>query len=290
MFVLIGVIVGPVIITFATHPITNLVIGLFFLLFALVLFGVMELRPPQFLMSAAGKATTKGGLPGVFMMGATLVVTSFTCTAPVVGALLGGGAGSGRGLLEIALGMAVFGLTMAIPFVLLALLPGKIQAMPRSGEWMNTLTVCLGFVEVAAALKFLSNSDLIWGWELLSREVFLLLWTAIFAVGAAYLFGWIKLKKDDAGVSSPGRLVGGLMFLCFSVFCWFGFRGNKLGNIMAAIVPPYSSITTVASDGAPAGRAVAMDGHTIVADDYEGARKLAEREGKLLFVNFTGFL
>lgn len=295
MFILIGVLVGPVIIAFAQHPITNLVIGVAFLFFALVLFGVMELRPPQFLMAAAGKASMRGGYLGVFMMGATLVITSFTCTAPFVGALLGASAAGGAlSLGEVALGMGVFGLTMAVPFVFLSLVPGRISAMPQSGEWMNTLKVTLGFVEVAAALKFLSNSDLVWEWEVLSREFFLLLWTGIFGVAAAYLFGWIKIKAEESATSSPGRLVGGLLFLVLSLYCWLGFRGYRMDKVMNSIVPPYSAsfaVGTAPGDADSDGRGapVAPKGHTIVKDDYQGARALAEREGKLLFVNFTGF-
>ena len=158
--------------------VTNLVIGALFFYFAFVLFGFITLQPPRFLLDVAGKASSTGGYLGVFLMGATLVVTSFTCTAPVVGSLLALGA-QGGDYGRLVLGMAVFGLTMAVPFVFLSLVPGKLQAMPRSGEWMNTLKVFLGFVEVAAALKFISNADMAWRWEWLSRELFLYTWAGV---------------------------------------------------------------------------------------------------------------
>jgi len=282
IFVLIGVVIGPVIIDFAVHPVTNLLIGSMFLLFALVLFGVMELNPPAFLMNVAGKASMRGGYVGVFLMGVTLVVTSFTCTAPFVGSLLALGATQG-GVGRIALGMAVFGATMAIPFVLLSLIPGKLKAMPRSGEWMHVLKVFLGFVEVAAALKFISNADLVWQWGLLSRELFLVLWLGIFTTAALFLFGVIRLKGED-GEIGPVRMVGGLMTLLFALYSGFGSLGNSMDPIMTAIIPPYSSQMGVGQGG---GQPAAT--HTIVKDDYEEAVRVARREGKGLLVNFTGY-
>jgi thiol:disulfide interchange protein DsbD len=224
----------------------------------------------------------------VFLMGATLVITSFTCTAPFVGALLGQGAGQGN-LGRIALGMGVFGLTVAVPFVFLSMVPGKVKAMPKSGEWMHTLKVWLGFVEVAAALKFLSNADLVWGWGWLSRELFLWLWAGIFFLAAAYLFAWIRMKDaygaEDSSTISPRRMVWGAGTMLFAVYCMYGAIGNSVDPIMTALAPNYSSAIPVAGGG---GTSAAL-GHTIVKDDYEGALAQAQREGKGLLVNFTGF-
>jgi thiol:disulfide interchange protein DsbD len=284
IFVLIGVVVGPLIIRFATHPVTNLIIGGFFLLFALALFGIVDLQPPRFLLSAAGKASSQGGFFGVFLMGATLVVTSFTCTAPFVGTLLSTGASSGD-LGRVALGMGVFGATMAIPFVFLSMVPGKVQALPRSGEWMHVLKVTLGFVEIAAALKFISNVDLVWQWGFLTRELFLVLWLGIFLVAGLYLFGQIRLKGESTSEISPGRMVAGLFFSLFALYCGYGAFGNPMDPIMTAIIPNYSG--RIASAGDRSGPPVAA--HTIVKDDYEGALAQAKSEGKLLLVNFTGF-
>lgn len=288
IFVLIGVAVGPVVIAFATHPITNLVIGILFLVFALVLFGVFELRPPRFLMDAAGKASMHGGYFGVFLMGATLVVSSFTCTAPFVGSLLSFGAVEGGSLVRVALGMAVFGLTMAVPFVALSLLPGKARQMPRSGEWMNTLKVTLGFVEVAAALKFISNTDIIWKWDTLSRELFLVLWAGIFALCAAYLFGWVRLQGHATGELSAGRMTGGIASVLFALYCWHGAQGHRMDEIMTAIIPPYSSRIDAPGVGSSETPASQKKGHEVVEDDYELARTRAIGQGKLLLVNFTG--
>jgi len=283
IFVLIGVAVGPLIIPFATHPVTNLLIGGFFILFALALFGLVDLQPPRFLLSAAGKASSQGGFFGVFLMGATLVVTSFTCTAPFVGTLLSTGASSGD-LGRVALGMGVFGATMAIPFVFLSMVPGKVKALPRSGEWMHVLKVTLGFVEIAAALKFLSNVDLVWQWGFLSRELFLVLWFGIFLVAAIYLFGLIRLKDESTTEISPGRLVAGLFFALFAAYCGYGALGNSMDPIMTAIIPPYSGRIAIAGGGG-----TSQPARAIVEDDYEAALARAKSEGKLVLLNFTGY-
>lgn len=280
IFVLVGVLFGALIKPFAAHPVTNLVFAGAFLYFALVLFGVVNLEPPRFLMNFAGSASTKGGYLGVFLMGATLVITSFTCTAPFVGSLLSIGATDGSAG-RVALGMAVFGLTMAVPFALLSLLPARIKAMPRSGEWMNTFKVTLGFVEIAAALKFLSNTDLVWHWGWLSRELFLFLWVAIFVVAALYLFGLIPLKGPTQGIA-PARMTAGLAFALFAAYCWTGATGSRMDAIMTALVPPYTNRPT-GSGGAE------EPVHAIVVDDYEAARARAIAEKKLLLVNFTGW-
>ena len=286
MFILIGVVVGGPIIKFATHPLTNIIIGAFFVVFALSLFGMFNLEPPRFLMDAAGQARSTGGYLGVFLMGATLVITSFTCTAPFVGSLLSVGA-SGGNYLRIVLGMGTFGLTMAVPFVILSMIPAKLKSMPRSGEWMNTLKVTLGFVELAAALKFLSNADLAYNWHILPREVFLMLWFGILLAAALYLFGMIRYHGDTGEVGG-GRLVAGMSFLCFSLYCLFGALGNQLDIVMTALAPPYSAARVAGFESG--GAAVAKREHEIVMDDYEAALARAREQHKLVLLNFTGHL
>lgn len=289
VFILIGVLIGPLIIPFATHPITNIVIGGFFLLFALTLFGVMTLQPPAFLLNVAGSASQKGGYVGVFLMGATLVVTSFTCTAPFVGTLLSTGAASG-GIGRIALGMGVFGLTMAIPFVFLSMVPAKVKAMPKSGEWMHTLKVYLGFVEVAAALKFISNADIQWQWGILSRELFLGLWAAIFFLAAGYLFAWIRLEDEygqqDTATVSPKRMLVGFATVMFAMYCFYGMLGHRLDAGMTSLIPPYSQRIDTGGGATSA----ATQGHTIIEDEFDRTLEQARKEGKLMLVNFTGFV
>lgn len=289
MFILIGVLVGAPIIQFATHPITNLAIGAFFVVFALSLLGLFNLEPPQFLMNMAGQARSTGGYLGVFFMGATLVITSFTCTAPFVGSLLSVGASSGNWE-RIVLGMGTFGLTMAIPFVALSMVPGSLASIPRAGEWMNTLKVTLGFVEFAAALKFFSNADLAYHWQLLPRELFLAAWFAVFLVAAIYLFGLIRYH-GETGEIGGGRLLAGMAFLCFAIYCGFGALGNKLDVVMTSIAPPYSAprVAGFETGGGDVAQAAKKD-HEIVLDDLERAKVVAKEQKKLVLVNFTGHL
>jgi len=277
IFVVVGVVFGSLVIPFAANPITNLVIGLAFVYFALVLFGWLNLQPPRFLLNLAGTASMKGGYAGVFLMGATLVVTSFTCTAPFVGSLLSFGARGGS-LTRVALGMAVFGLTMAVPFVILSLVPGRIRAIPRSGEWMNTLKVFFGFIELAAALKFVSNADRVWEWNVLSRELFLLLWGVLFLVAAVYLFGVLS-RGVEVGAR---RRLGGAATLAFAAYCFWGMSGRNLDYVMTAFAPPYSG-GVLGWKWYDAG-----ENWSLVRDDYDAALELARKEKKLLLVNFTG--
>lgn len=289
IFIAIGLIAGPAIVPFATHPVTNLVIGVMFVVFGFALFGWLHLNPPEFLMRGAAQASTTGGYLGVFLMGATLVVTSFTCTMPFVGSLLSFGARSGN-YGRMALGMGVFGLTMAVPFVLLSLVPGRVKAMPKSGEWMNTLKVTLGFIELAAALKFLSNAELVWGWRILPRELFLVIWAAIGACATLYLLGFIKLH-GESGEIGPGRLVAGIVAMVLTFYFSFGALGYRLDNrVMLAFEPPYSAERLGALLTAPGqGPAVAQaNEHVIVTDDFDRAVAVAREKQMAVLVNFTG--
>lgn len=272
-FVLIGELVGPQIVPFATHPVTNGVIAVAFLFFAMSLFGFITLEPPRFLMNAAGKAQTKGGYVGVLLMGATLVITSFTCTVPFVASLLALAAQGGH--LQTIVGMATFGLTMAIPFVILSLLPSRARGIPRAGEWMNQLKVFMGFVELAAALKFVSNVDVVLnsGPHWLSRTTFLWSWTAIFAAATAYL---VKSFLAAHGRRTWKSAAGTLATLSLAAWCGIGATGQDLDPVLTAIAPPKS-------------KAEAKATHTIVKDDYQLALDTAKSAGQLVFVNFTGF-
>ena len=291
IFILIGLLAAPVIIPFATHPITNLVIGGLFLFFAFVLFGWVDLQPPQALMNVAGKASARGGIFGVFLMGATLVVTSFTCTAPFVGILLGSAATTSSGgmtaqeVLRVVLGMGVFGLTMATPFVLLSMVPGKIQQLPKAGEWMNTIKVFLGFVELAAALKFISNADIVWRWKLLSREVFLIAWIAIFAGAGIFLLRKaLETRRQTGRYPKIQMSAAGLTALLVTYLFW-GLPGRIMDVIMTAILPNYSHTAIVEALGGQ----VTRDRHVIIKDDFDEATRVALAQNKLLLVNFTGF-
>jgi len=224
-------------------------------------------------MKLAGSAQGKGGLGGVFLMGMTLVITSFTCTAPIVGGILGLGAEGGN-LGRIVLGMSVFGLTIAVPFVFLSLLPGQMASIPKAGQWMNTLKFFLGFVEVAAAMKFFSNVDVALneGAQWLPYGPFLWTWVGIFVLAALYLFGVVRFKDPKTRIG-PVRLAGGLFTLLLAGYIALAaWREYPTDKIMAALAPKVELEST----------------WTLLADDYDAARERALEEEKLLFVNFTG--
>ena len=298
IFVFVGVALSAVIIDVVNHWATNAVIGGMFFFFAAVLFGWVSLNPPQYLQQMAAKAQmsaanssgpsggsglTLGGLAGVFFMGATLVLTSFTCTAPIVGALIGGIAK--HGTLKVAIGMGIFGLTMAIPFMALSLAPTKVKAMPKSGEWMETLKISLGFVELAAAFKFVSMVDIYFGWDALPRELFLMIWAAVFGLWALYLFGVIRKAGTPSMGVGAGRMAGGMVVTLLATYFLFGAMGNRMDKIMTGFVPAYSNrIVMKGAGGGPK-----IEGHVVVKDDPQKAVELALSDGKLVLYNFTGF-
>jgi thiol:disulfide interchange protein DsbD len=219
-------------------------------------------------------------------MGATLVISSFTCTAPIVGSLLANV--TQFGTTRVAIGMAIFGATMAFPFVFLSLMPTKVKAMPRSGEWMDTLKISLGFVELAAALKFASMVDFAFGWQILPRELFLFLWTAIFGMWAMFLFGILrKAGSPNEGVGA-GRMASGMFVTLLATYFLFGALGNKLDSVMTGFIPGYSNSLVSTSAG---GRSVKKHpgDHELIFDDQKHAIEVARAEDKLLLYNFTGF-
>ena len=284
IFIVIGLVFAPVIVPFATHPVTNLLIGALFVFFALTLFGFINLQPPAFMNEMAGKASMKGGYLGVFLMGATLVVTSFTCTAPFVGTLLAssatGAAEGSSGVMRIVLGMGTFGLVMATPFVFLSLVPGRLQKMPKAGGWMNTLKVYMGFVELAAAFKFLSNADIVWKWNILSIQVFLIAVIAIFVMAGIYLI----LQTTKSGSRSALQYSIAALTLVFAGYLGTFLNGRPAGDVMTAILPPYHHEGLVKAFGDQRH----YTRHVVMVDDLGGAFEAAQAEGKLVLLNFTG--
>ena len=288
MFVLLGVAASSVIIPFATHPYTNIVIGSVFLYFALVLFGAVNFQPPSFLMNAAGNASRRGGLVGIFFMGLTLVISTFTCTAPAIGWILAAFSKSGtsfESVLKVVIVMATFGLTMAIPFVFLALAPGRLKAMPRSGEWMHAVKVTFGFVEVAAALKFFSNADMYWQTDALPRDLFLWLWAGIFLITSLFLLNVIKVEGESAERVGPARMSIALAFLLVAIYFGHGASGARLQPVLEGLLPDYDSHPRFMTASTPHGGGSTW---TVEMDDLPAARATAEKDGKLLLISYTG--
>ena len=223
----------------ATNAVFNIFFFLMLVVFAISFFGAFELTLPSSWSNAVdSKAEKKGGLLGIFLMAFTLTLVSFSCTGPIIGFLLVEVSTVGSSIVAPAIGMLGFAIALALPFTLFALFPSWLKSIPRSGGWMNTVKVVLGFIELAFALKFLSVADLAYGWHILDRETFLALWIAIFAVLALYLFGKIRLPHDDdeprIGVT---RLMLGLASLAFAIYMIPGLWGAPL-KAVSAFAPP----------------------------------------------------
>ena len=264
----------------------NLFIAAIFIVFAFNLFGAFEIRVPYQILNALGRQSSQGaGTVATLLMGLTFSLTSFTCTVPFVGTVL---VAATQGELFWAItGMLGFSAAFSSPFFLLALFPQLLARLPRSGGWMNSVKVTMGFLELAAAMKFVSNIDLVLGWGVLPRELFLATWIAIALVACYYLLGKIQLPLDSH-VETLGvpRLVLGVLFLAVSLYLFTGMLGRPLGE-WDAFLPPYSmsdSITTVGADGG----GNASKEKEVWLQNYDEALRVARETGMPIFVDFTG--
>lgn len=283
----------------ATHWIPNVFFFLIFIVFALAFLGMFELTLPSSFVNKIDAKAEKGGLGGVFFMAFTLVLVSFSCTGPIVGSILISSAGGE--LVKPVLGMFSFGLAFAIPFTLFAIFPEWMQRLPKSGGWLNTVKVVLGFLELALAFKFLSIADLVYHWGILDRDIFLAIWIVIFSALGLYLLGKIRLphdsKLDHIGVP---RLLLALVTFAFVVHMIPGLWGAPL-KILSGYLPPITTQQFKIEGGITSGEMPASSTEVIkYADllkiphgipgyfDYEQALAAAKREGKPLLIDFTG--
>jgi thiol:disulfide interchange protein len=265
---------------FAANPWVNLVITAVFVAFALSLFGLFEIQIPTSILNRLNSNGGNGYL-AILMMSLTFSLTSFTCTAPFVGTLLVLTT-KGTWMWPI-LGMLAFSVAFALPFFLLSLFPQGLRSLPRSGGWLNSVKVVMGFLELAAAMKFLSNVDLVWQWGLLSREVFISGWIAIFMLCGIYLLGKIRLAHDTpVETVGAGRLLATIAFFTFSFFLLTGLFGSPLGEL-DAFFPPYGSQGSITQIRTGHSESLVWD------DDYQAALDEAARTGKNVFVDFTGY-
>ena len=219
----------------ATSWIPNLIFFLLFVVFGLSLIGFFELTIPSNIITTVDKRSQEGGLLGIFFMAFTLVLVSFSCTGPLVGSIL---VQSASGLqIKPVLGMLSFSFAFSLPFTLLAIFPQKLQSLPKSGNWMVTLRVILGFIAIAFSLKFLSVVDKAYHFNLLDRELFLSVWIILFLVLSLYLFGFIKLPDGHLQNRNLKTRILALVFSCLSVYLGSGLFGNRL-SYLAAYLPP----------------------------------------------------
>jgi thiol:disulfide interchange protein DsbD len=223
--------------TISTHPVSNIFFFVVFIVFAISFFGAFELALPNSWANKADQKAGKGGLLGIFFMALTLVIVSFSCTGPIVGTLLGQTSMQGVGLAPI-IGMMGFGVGLAIPFSLFAFFPSMLQSLPKSGGWLNTIKVSFGFIELALALKFLSNVDLSYHLGILNRDVFLVLWIVVFFLLGVYLIGKLKFAHDsDLPYVSVPRLFFAMASFSFAVYMVPGLWGAPL-KALSGFIPP----------------------------------------------------
>jgi thiol:disulfide interchange protein len=299
IYVLLGTIVTAVfgadaLNALSTNVYFNIIFFLILVFFATSFLGAFEIMLPNSWANKIDKQADRGGVLGILFMALALAIVSFSCTGPIVGTLLVESASKG-GIAPI-IGMLGFSLALALPFMFFAMFPGWLNSLPKSGGWLNTVKVFLGFLELALAFKFLSNADLVLQTHFLEREVFLAIWIAIFGTLALYLFGKITLPHDSPLSSiSVGRLYLGLLVLTFTLYMIPGLWGAPL-KLISAFPPPqtYSESpkgmtgASVSSEKLPDGAESGPHGITIFTD-YDKGLAYAKTVKKPILLDFTGF-
>jgi thiol:disulfide interchange protein len=279
----------------STNVYFNVAFFLILVVFAASFLGAFEITLPQSWANKADEKANKGGIAGIFFMALALAIVSFSCTGPIVGSLIVEAASKG-GLAPVV-GMFGFSLAIALPFALFAIFPGWLNSLPKSGGWLNTVKVVLGFLELALAFKFLSAADLVFQTHYIEREVFLTIWIAIFGGLALYLFGKIRMPHDSPDSSiSVGRLLLGLVVLSFTIYMIPGLWGAPL-KIISGFPPPLNYAEAPYGVGytkldanldIPEGAHLAV--HDIIAfHDYEEGLAYAKEVNKPIVVDFTGW-
>ena len=266
----------------STNPWLNVIFFVVFIVFALSFFGLFEITLPSSFSGRADAKAGTGNILGIFFMALTLAIVSFSCTGPILGSLLVGSLTGGA--IQLTIGMGGFGLALALPFALFALFPNWLNSLPKSGGWLNSVKVVLGFIEVALAIKFLSNADLVKHWGLLKREVFIGIWI-ITGIGLTlYLLGKIKFPHDSPIKKlSKTRIALAVIFGAFTIYLIPGVTNTKYANLtlISGFPPPlYYSIYQ-------------KDNECILnlncSHDYEEGLKMAIASNKPMLLDFTGY-
>ena len=292
----------------STHWIPNLLFAVIFLIFAFSLLGYFEIALPSSWVNGSAKRQRQGGIAGIFFMALTLVLVSFSCTLPIAGAVALNAAGGS--FLKPIIGMLGFSLGIAVPFTIFALFPGLLKKLPKSGGWMNTLKVILAFVELAFALKFINVPDQTYHWGILDREVYLAFWIVLFSLLGLYLLGKIRFPLDDEYPVQKSwfRFTLSIFVFTFVVYMIPGMFGAPLKAISGWLPPmttqdfDVSAIVRneVAANGGGQGATYQWTEEPLYADklkipfgikgyfDYDQALRVAKKEGKPVFLDFTG--
>ena len=262
----------------STNAIFNIIFFLLLVVFAISFFGAFEIKlPDSWANKMDSKAERTTGILSIFFMAFTLTLVSFSCTGPIIGTLLVEAASMGD-MTGPAIGMFGFAVALAIPFALFAIFPSWMKNAPKSGGWLNTVKVVLGFIELALSLKFLSVADLAYGWGILDREVFVSLWIVIFGLLGLYLLGKLRLSHDgDSNGVGVFRLFLGIISLAFTVYLLPGLWGAPLKSVSAFVPPLYTQDFNLYGGG--------------FAEyyDYEEGMREGAKQGKPILVDFSGY-
>ena len=268
----------------STNVYLNVFFFVIFIVFAISFFGYYEITLPGSMSSGADSKAGAGNLAGIFFMALTLALVSFSCTGPILGSLLAGSLSADGGAMQLTSGMAGFGLALALPFALFALFPNWLKSLPKSGGWLNTVKVVLGFVELALAFKFLSNADLVMHWGILKREIFIGIWILIGAGLTLYLFGLIRFNHDSPIKKLPlVRLILAIVTGLFTMYLVPGVTNTKWANLslISGFPPPlYYSIYHKDSDCI-----LSLN----CTRNYDEGLRMAKEQNKPLLIDFTGY-
>ncbi|MBZ9630563.1 thioredoxin family protein [Salegentibacter sp. LM13S] len=269
----------------STNVTLNIIFFIIFIIFAFSFFGYYEITlPSSWSNKMDDKASSVGGFVGIFFMALTLALVSFSCTGPILGSLLGGSLTSDGGAMQLSMGMGGFGLALALPFALFALFPNWLNSLPKSGGWLNTVKVTLGFIELGLAFKFLSNADLVQHWGLLKREIFLGIWILVGLGLMAYLFGFLRFPHDGPKKKiSKARFGVGVITFFFVLYLIPGLTNTSAANLklLSGFPPPlFYSIYDKGTE-APLG----LEAYK----DWDKGLEAAREQNKPIILDFTGW-
>ena len=269
----------------STNVTLNIIFFVIFIIFAFSFFGYYEITlPSSWSNKMDDKASSVGGIVGIFFMALTLALVSFSCTGPILGSLLGGSLTSDGGAMQLSMGMGGFGLALALPFALFALFPNWLNSLPKSGGWLNTVKVTLGFIELGLAFKFLSNADLVEHWGLLKREIFLGIWILVGLGLMAYLFGQIRFPHDGPKQRiSKARFGAGVITFFFVLYLIPGLTNTSAANLklLSGFPPPLFYSVYEKGTEAPLG----LEAYK----DWDKGLEAAREQNKPIILDFTGW-
>lgn len=269
----------------STNATLNIIFFIVFILFAFSFFGFYEITvPSSWINSIDSKSNSIGGFIGIFFMALTLVLVSFSCTGPILGSLLVGSISSQGGAIQLTIGMLGFGLALALPFTIFALFPNLLSSLPKSGRWMNTFKVILGFLELGFAFKFLSNADLVEHWGLIKREIFIGIWFLIFLLMSIYMLGFFRFPHETMNLKkSRFNISLGFIFLGTAVYLFPALlpSGSEKARLLSGFSPPSFYSVYSKSNDCPLG--------LNCFKDFDSGLSYAQSQDKPILLDFTGW-